>query len=255
MSFSLDQFGDVLSVRDLAGRPYVVIGGQAVNYWATRYLKVEPALAAWQPFSSSDLDLCGNHDDVVHIAAQLKKPARFPHKKLMTAFAGAIPWSIGAQESAIDLVRLVPSVASAEIEKLAITHEFSGQPIRVLDPVSLLKCKLDLALTVDQTGRRDAEHVRILVICVRAFVRETLRGVESGELPARGWLGAVERVLKLAESTRGRKATEKLNVDWLEVLPEVEIAASKNRFAVQFREKRLPHWLEKINRRRRSERA
>jgi hypothetical protein len=246
VSFTLDQFGDVLKVRDAAGRPYVVIGGQAVNYWATRYLKDEPALLAWQPFTSNDLDFRGNRDDVMRIAAHLKRSARFPHKKLMTAFAGAILWNIGEGMSAIDLVRHVPGVTTAEVEKLAIAHEFSGQPIRVIDPVSLLKCKLDLAFTVDQSGRRDAEHVRILVICVRAFVRETLRGVEAGELPARGWLGAVERVLKLAESTLGRKATQRLNVDWLQVLPEAEIAASQSRLVVPFREKRLPQWLAKI---------
>jgi len=247
VSFTLEQFGDVLRVRDAAGRPYVVIGGQAVNYWATRYLKEEPALAAWQPFTSKDLDFRGNRCDVLRIAAHLKRPARFPHKKLMTAFAGAILWSIGEDKSAIDLVRHVPGVTSAEIEKLAIVHEFSSQPIRVIDPVSLLKCKLDLALTVDQTGRRDAEHVQILVICARAFLCESLRGVESDALPARGWLGAMERVLKLAESTHGRKATHRLNVDWLQVLPEAEIASSQHRMIVQFREKRLPQWLEKVS--------
>ena len=31
MQFTLEQFGDVLRVRNLAGEPYVIIGGQAVN--------------------------------------------------------------------------------------------------------------------------------------------------------------------------------------------------------------------------------
>jgi hypothetical protein len=48
MPFALEQFGEVLRVRNPAGKPYVIIGGQAVNYWATRYLSQEAELAAWR---------------------------------------------------------------------------------------------------------------------------------------------------------------------------------------------------------------
>ena len=44
VGFSLDQFSEILKVRDAAGKPYVLIGGQAVNYWAERYLEREPQL-------------------------------------------------------------------------------------------------------------------------------------------------------------------------------------------------------------------
>lgn len=42
MRFSLREFSEVFKLRNSAGRPYVLIGGQAVNYWAERYLKSEP---------------------------------------------------------------------------------------------------------------------------------------------------------------------------------------------------------------------
>ena len=44
MRFSLREFSEVFKLRNAAGRPYVLIGGQAVNYWAERYLKSEPEL-------------------------------------------------------------------------------------------------------------------------------------------------------------------------------------------------------------------
>ena len=46
VGFSLQQFSEVLKVRDAGGQPYILIGGQAVNYWAEHYLAVEPQLAA-----------------------------------------------------------------------------------------------------------------------------------------------------------------------------------------------------------------
>ena len=48
---------------------------------------------AWQkqlPFTSEDIDFCGNRDDVQHIPRQLKLVPAFPHKiASMTALAGA----------------------------------------------------------------------------------------------------------------------------------------------------------------------
>jgi hypothetical protein len=48
--FSLEQFSEVFRIRDAAGRPYILIGGQAVNYWAERYLPTEPTLRKLLPF-------------------------------------------------------------------------------------------------------------------------------------------------------------------------------------------------------------
>ena len=128
------------------------------------------------------------------------------------------------------------------VEKSAAEYEFAEHRVRVADPISLLSCKLYLALKVDQKERRDVEHLRIMLLCVRAFLRETLRGVEAGTLPARGWLGAVERVLKFAESSRGKKAVRTLGVDWTQALPLTEITASGHRAAMRFRETRLIQW-------------
>jgi hypothetical protein len=58
----------------------------------------------------------------------------------------------------------------------------------------------------------------------------------------------VERLLKLAESSRGKKAVRTLGVDWTQALPLTEIAVSGHRAAIQFREKRLAQWQTKLAR-------
>ena len=82
VGFSFDQFSEILKLRNVAGRPYLLIGGQAVNYWAERYLIAEPQLKAFRPFTSEDIDFKGTVDDVRFIAEQLDAdwssyPARF----------------------------------------------------------------------------------------------------------------------------------------------------------------------------------
>jgi hypothetical protein len=157
----------------------------------------------------------------------------------MTALAGAIPFRIGKQLSNIEIVRLIPGVPVATADALAIETNFDGRQMRVLDPISLLLCKVNLALTVSQENRQDVEHLQILIFCVRGFLREFLEAVERNELPAKGWLGAVNKLSKLVKSTHGRKASKKLGVQWLDILPLAEIARTKNDKILSFREKQL----------------
>lgn len=70
--YRLDQFDRVLALRNRAGLPYLLIGGQAVNFWAGLYAVRESALAELKPFTSEDIDFKGDRSDVEHIAAQPK---------------------------------------------------------------------------------------------------------------------------------------------------------------------------------------
>jgi hypothetical protein len=237
--FSLQQFSEIFQVRNPDGRPYVLIVGQAVNYWAERYLASEPELCALRPFTSEDIDFKGNRDDVRRIAAQLNLTPVFPHKVMLTALAGAIPFRIGNLKSNIEVVRSVPGVAAGAVDAFAIQAEWNRRQIRVLDPVSLLVGKLELALKMPQEKRQDVAHLKILVVCVRGFLRELLREVERGNIPARGWLGAANRLLKLAGSTQGRKAVRKFGIDWKQMLPLTEIAKSRHEKIARFFGKQL----------------
>src|SRR6185312_2865888 len=93
--FSLQQFSEVFKVRNSDGQPYILVGGQAVNYWAERYFQTEPELKYLQPFTSEDIDFKGGKDDVERIAKQLGLVPNYPSKVAMTALAGAIPFQIG----------------------------------------------------------------------------------------------------------------------------------------------------------------
>ena len=201
VGFSLQQFSEVLKIRDAAGQPYLLIGGQAVNYWAERYLATEPQLKSLQPFTSEDIDFKGGSADVQHIARQLELAPGYPPKVQMTALAGVIPFKIGGLKSNIEMV-LIPGVW------VRWTHsQFrpSGteKPSAIHDPF-LLACKLVLVASVPQEKRHDVPHLKILLPCVRAFLNEFLQQVERGEIPAKHWLGAVNQVLKLTTDKRAK---------------------------------------------------
>ena len=238
LGFSLQQFSEVLKIRDAAGQPYLLIGGQAVNYWAERYLATEPQLKSLQPFTSEDIDFKGGSADVQRIARQLELAPGYPPKVQMTALAGVIPFNIGGLKSNIEVVRRIPG-ASGSVEALAVQAEWNGKTIRVLDPISLLACKLELVASISQEKRRDVAHLKILLPCVRAFLNEFLRQVERHEIPAKHWLGAVNQVLKLTTGQRAWKIARKHQINWPEILPLTAIAKSRNEKIRRFQEQQL----------------
>jgi hypothetical protein len=236
--FSLDQFTEVLNVRNPAGKPYILIGGQAVNYWAERYLEREPQLKTLSPFTSADIDFKGTADDVRHIAEQLALTPGYPPKVAMTALAGVIPLRIGGEPSNIEVVRRVPGVA-AELDDFVIEAKWGDKNIRVLNPISLLASKLELAATVPQDKRNDVLHLKILAPCVRAFLETVLEQVEQQAIPARHWLGAANQALKLTTDHRAKKIGEKYQINWQDILPLKAINESRDEKIKTFRVQQL----------------
>jgi hypothetical protein len=238
VGFFLQQFSDVFKIRNAGGQPYVLIGGQAVNYWAGRYLAVEPELQKFQPFTSEDIDFKGTHEDVQRIAGQLALHPNYPPKVAITPLAGTVPFQIGDLKSNIEIVRRIPGV-SKSVDALAIEAALDGKTIRVINPVSLLACKLELVASVPQERRRDVTHLKMLVPCVRAFLGEFLRQVEKGQLPVNGWLGAANQVLKVTTSVRARKIASKHQINWTAILPLTAIAKSQNEKIRRFQAQQL----------------
>jgi len=136
----------------------------------------------------------------------------------MTALAGVIPVQIGGETSNIEVVRHVPGVEAA-LDDFVIEAKWGDKNLRVLNPISLLASKLELAATVRQDGRNDVLHLKILVPCVRAFLETILEQVEQQAIPARDWLGLANRALKLTTDHRARRIGEKHQINWPDILP------------------------------------
>jgi hypothetical protein len=239
--FSPTAFSEALQLRNHNGDPFLLIGGQAVNVWARQYLTAEPDLAEFMPFTSTDIDFKGSKADAIDIAKQLGRLAKFPPKVQMTALAGTIPVRIGERPSNIEVVRNVPGVNDDVVEKTAMTFEFEGKTIRVINPIALVSAKLNLATTVSQENRQDIRHLKIMILCARGFLREVLRTIEEQVIAPGGWLGAVNTLHKLETSRAGKRVAKDHGVNW-SYLPTPEISAARNPKIVSFREIQLPRW-------------
>ena len=238
MGFSLRQFSEILKRRDAAGDPYLLVGGQAVNYWAERCLQVEPELAKLQPFTGEDIDFKGNREVIERIARQLGRFPAYPHKVEMTALAGVIPLQLDELKWSLEVVRRIPGI-SGTVAPPTVRAQGQGMTIRVLDSISLLASELDLAATLSQERRRDVPHLKILVPCVRALLGELLERVELHDIAARDWLNAANQVVKLTSGRRGRRIGSRHRLKRKEILPLASIGRTQQRQIRRFQERQL----------------
>jgi hypothetical protein len=64
---------------DTAGQ-VVLIGGQALNFWAERYAVREESLAAEAPYASKGIDFCGTQEQL-HLCARSRRSCRVPAQR------------------------------------------------------------------------------------------------------------------------------------------------------------------------------
>jgi formyltetrahydrofolate hydrolase len=146
----------------------------------------------------------------------------------------------------IEILRKVPGFEVGNFSRYAVREEVGDVIVQLLDPVGMLLAKSWNVVNISKEGRRDTEQLFVMVACVRAYLRLLLSRARSGELPLRGFLTTIERVLIFSESRAGRKTAEKCGLDWRHILPRTDIKSATELELVALRESRLPRWLAKI---------
>lgn len=230
----------------------MVVGGQAVSIWADRYLASEPELRQYLPFTSKDLDLLGDYLDLDHLAKATGFRKESAPRKLLIPSAGylEIPRA-GARPIKVEVLKRIHGVTTAEAKATALVVEQEGVRYRVLHPVILLKAKLEATIDLPQAKpgleRQDLRHLRIMLVCVRGFLRELIAAVEAGKLPGRDCVNLLEETMAFATSTSGIKARKKHGIDWRTALPIASLGEVTNAKLRNFRDKRLPRWMDVLD--------
>jgi len=169
------------------------MGGQAANFWAMRYARVEPTLTEIGrifPFVSKDVDFQGNRAAALALARELGSRADVPsfRRAFGNLMSGQFTLSLGEEQLKIEVLRKVPGLKGAELLRLATHEQSGGYRLRVLNPVGVLLAKTWNVVNISKEGRHDAEQLLAMVPCVRAFIREFLLAGVSDERELRAGL-------------------------------------------------------------------
>jgi len=153
----------------------VLIGGQALNFWAERYRTVAE-LASAAPFTSEDIDFCGQSADVQRCAELLGASHELYGPNDRSVCTGLVTTPDGVN---LDFVHTPRGVRADEVQRKAISFE----QIRVMHPIHVLMSRAANVVQIPRDTPHALKQLRASVVVVREFIREVLaRGKTRGAL-------------------------------------------------------------------------
>ena len=176
---------DYLDLLD-EGTGLLLVGGQAVNLWAQLYKENEPAILELQPFTSRDADFYRR-------VKKLKLPSNWTELPLPTKGRVRIVTHAltGPEGQTAEVIRTVNGLTEKEIEDGSIAIEYAHRPMWFLAPPALFQAKLANLKSIDQKGRQDSKHLKLLFPITRCFFNDVLTQHTSSERPTMAieWMG------------------------------------------------------------------
>ena len=250
--FGPEELAEVFRALERIASPCVLIGGQAVNYWARRFLAEEPALQKMEavaPFLSKDVDFLGSRDATIQLAHAIGCQADLPgfRQSFGNLLSGKFTMTIGSGHLKVEVLRKVPGLSETETQRLATVEKVSQHSIRILNPVGMLLAKTWNVVNISEAGRHDAEQLLVLLPCVRAYLKMFLKLGASTPTSLRAALNLVEHALGFIEKKAGLQAAQRCGLDWRQILPHAYLAAATEPALARLRTRRLPLWLAKIS--------
>jgi hypothetical protein len=154
----------------------VLVGGQAVNYWAYYYQEREPLINQYIPFSSEDIDFFGGRleANITHqlLGGEIKLNRNFDP----SPNTGVLLVPFENRKLRIDFLSSVYGLNDSEILESAIISKkegfFSDLNLKILNPILCLEGKLKSLVGLPQQGRQDLKHLQISVLCAKEYLKE-----------------------------------------------------------------------------------
>jgi hypothetical protein len=186
--------------------PLMLVGGQAVNLWALHYYDRTKDLA---PFVSRDIDLLGDKETLAKVARLAKaRPQYFPLRPPSNEVGVVVARDAYGQPLLIEVLRNLHGVSEKELSEPAYTFEIGESKVLVPGPVALLKAKIANVADIDQAGRQDLRHVRILYRVLPNYWQEMCEAARTGKIKERSLIRCLEATLKIIQSRKGKKVLQ-----------------------------------------------
>lgn len=156
----------------------ILVGGHAINLWATAYLEKIPELQNYLPFSSEDLDFIGGKVEAVEFQEKLGGILNFPESFSPSPNTAILTTKIEDDVLRIDFLANAFGLDTEQIAKSAIffsSQKLPGVKLKVLNPILCVAGKLKSYIGLPQFGRQEKNTSRsqfsLPINLLKKFVR------------------------------------------------------------------------------------
>lgn len=216
----------------------ILVGGQAINIWASYYAIRIPELIEYLPFSSADLDFYGGKVEAIACQRILGGTIVLNRDFDPSPNTGVLVVPTASQPLRVDFLSSVFGIGDIELAQSAIVFEgqerLAGVKVKILNPMLCLEGKLKAAIGLPQEGRQDLKHLQMSLLFVKEYIRDTIeRDVRQG-------LKLIERVAFNIWSDAGLTVWHRYGIEINSAIPTgVEINSLDPKWH-KFEEIRLP---------------
>ncbi len=168
-------------VADLA-RDLVLVGGQAVNFWASYYERRVSELARESPFTRKGIDFCGDQRAVRICAERLGGEARIATFDDATPNSGTVVFvDAGGVTRTLDVVSAPFGLDAAEVHDTAVPVEIlddakasTGVSFFVMHPVLCMESRVHnvVGLPAQYDTEQGRKQLRASILFAAEFVRD-----------------------------------------------------------------------------------
>jgi hypothetical protein len=216
--------------------PIVLVGGHAVNVWALSYKdRLGDLLQPHLPLTSADMDVFATRNALLELHRELGGRLLLSGPREITD--GTLIIGVDPDTRELDVLRSVNGVPKIEAQDTLLL-EVCGYHVPVLFPHLLLQGKLENALHLDQAGRQDIKHVRVLILVLREFLAEVAKtATVANERPA---LNLFKDVLEVLTCENAREFTRRYGIKFDEVMGAEPLLGSPLNRLRRFAGEQLP---------------
>jgi hypothetical protein len=240
---------EIFSLLQKAELDAIVVGGQAVNLWASKYSERVPELNEYLPFASEDLDFYGGKIEAIACNQVLKGQVTLNKDLDPSPNTGVVVADFKEQKLRIDFLGSVFGLNDTEITDTALKlegkGELAGVQLKVLHPILCLEGKLSSIKGLPQAGRQDIKHAKMSLLCLKELLKDYTTTQSS-----RKGLKLTERILKNALSENGLHAWYRHQIKVESAIPFSIIEQLQDEKWQKFCSMRVPKALEQIENKR-----
>ena len=217
----------------------VLVGGQALAFWADRFRIAPLRTKSEDAFVTRDADFLGTRESVLALARATAGRAHFPHQRALTSLVGQVSIAAGGDAFLnIDVLHRLLGPTAEGVLRRAQMVQLGEVEFLVMHPIDVLHSLVEnLARVKDKQTAEGVAQVRLAVQVARDFILEVAPQGSRGQRQA---LRAVERIAEIATTGSGKKVTRKFGVDLLIAVPAKAVTSRS------FHEKRWPALLRKL---------
>lgn len=195
-----------------------LFGGQAVNFWAEYFDRKSHLgqLGSFRPFTSKDCD--------IWVSAPVWKEIKHEESDRLVLGSSPADGQLGvltlqkAPPRTVDLLSSVYGIRMTDLDRVcARAPVFSG--VKVLDPIYLFLSKCHCLLGLDQSGRQDERHVRMLALILPEYLALLMAKAGEEGIPERAILREIKLLLKILGSRACRRAMGQLGIQSDSLIP------------------------------------